>query len=322
MKRIVLTILLCVVFGYFLALLFNATKGQEMISGLFVSFLAVGIYLIILNIIFGEIIPISDPTLVARAGEGIKTTISLPKAMYQGLDSMWSIPFRQFLIGVYVLFLAFEAFALVRKIRRHSLWVGNAAALLAGTAVFCYLAFDKTIVRAMSRFRCPGVTFLVGLAVAALTWWLMKTKLGHDFSAIRSDRGISASVGIDVDKTRMVAIILSTVLAGLGQLVYIQNVGTLNTYGMHNSLSTFAIAAILIGGATIDHATVKDALLGTVLFHCIYSAAPNATKNLLGNTQLGEYFRMFLCYGVIAVAIVLFALKEVRNAKNKMKGTA
>ena len=117
----------------------------------------------------------------------------------------------------------------------------------------------------------------------------------------------------------MIAIILSTVFAGLGQLVYIQNMGTLRTYGMQNTVATFAIAAILIGGATIKKANMKNAVFGTILFHIIYSTAPNAAKNVFGNIQIGEYFRVFMCYGVIAVAIVMFAVQEAQNARRKLK---
>ena len=306
----VLTIVICVICGYLLALLFNATKGQEMISGLFMGFLATGVYMFILMVILGGIIKLSDSTLVSQYGAPIKVTINLPKTMYLGLDNMVSIPFMYLIYFAYAALLAYCVVKTAQKIRaKKSVWLLVIAAA-ASTACVLFFMLNKTASNMFSRYKLPLVTFMLSVAVALVTWWLGKTKLGHDFLAIKNDMHISASVGINVNRTRMTAIILSTVFAGLGQMVYIQNMGTLMTYGMQNTVATFAIAAILIGGATIKKANLKNATLGTVLFHIIYSTAPNAAKNLFGNIQIGEYFRVFLCYGVIAVAIVMFSLRS------------
>lgn len=312
----VLTIVICIICGYLLALLFNATKGQEMISGLFMGFLATGVYMFILMVILGGIIKLSDSTLVSQYGAPIKVTINLPKTMYQGLDSMVSVPFMYLIYFVYAALLAYCAVKAVRNIRaKKSAWL---FVIVVAVCTACFLLFitNKTASSMFSRYKLPLITFLLSAAVALITWWLGRTKLGHDFLAIKNDMHISASVGINVNRTRMTAIILSTVFAGLGQMVYIQNMGTLMTYGMQNTVATFAIAAILIGGATIKKANLKNATLGTILFHIIYSTAPNAAKNLFGNIQIGEYFRVFLCYGVIAVAIVMFSLRsKARGSK-------
>ena len=316
-----LTIVICLICGYLLALLFNATKGQEMISGLFVGFLATGVYMFILMVVLGGIIKLSDSTLVSQYGAPIKVTVNLPPTMYQGLDKMISVPFTYGIWAGYAAALAACAVKIVRGARKKTkgavtpwiIW-----AVLA-TAAFLLLTLNKGFATMFARFKLPVVTLLLSALVALITWWLGKTKLGHDFLAIKNDIGISASVGIDVDKTRTTAIVLSTIFAGLGQLVYIQNMGTLMTYGMQNTVATFAIAAVLIGGATIKQANMRDAIIGTILFHIIYSTAPNAAKNIFGNIQIGEYFRVFMCYGVIAVAIVMFAIQEGRNAKAKLK---
>lgn len=320
---ILLTVVICIACGYLLGLLFNATKGQEMISGLFVGFLASGVYMFILMVILGGIIKIGDSTLVSQYGAPIKVTINLPTTMYQGLDNMISLPFT-YAIGLgYGAALVYSGVKMVQALRKKEktrAWIAMAC-MLGATGAFLFIMLYQPAYTMFRRFRFPVVTFLLSALVALITWWLGKTKLGHDFLTIKNDMTIGASVGIDVDRTRMVAIILSTVFAGLGQLVYIQNIGTLRTYGMHNTVATFAIAAILMGGATIKKANIKNAILGTVLFHIIYSTAPNAAKNMFGNIQIGEYFRVFMCYGIIAVAIVMFAIQEVRNANKKLRMT-
>src|SRR3712207_7512618 len=47
---------------------------------------------------------------------------------------------------------------------------------------------------------------------------------------------VARSSGIEVDKTRIIAIVISTVLAGIGQVIYLQNIGTMNTYNSHEQI--------------------------------------------------------------------------------------
>lgn len=62
----------------------------------------------------------------------------------------------------------------------------------------------------------------------------------------------AASVaGKNADHNRVPAIVFSSVLADWGQIIFLQNIGTLNTYNSHEQVGTFAIAALLIGGATV-----------------------------------------------------------------------
>ena len=104
--------------------------------------------------------------------------------------------------------------------------------------------------------------------------------------------------------------ILSTVLASWGQLIYLQNIGTFATYGAHTQVGTFAIAAILVGGASVQKATNRQAILGVILFHTLFIVAPLAGNELFGNPMIGEYFRVFVSYGVIAGYACMEICKE------------
>ena len=77
----------------------------------------------------------------------------------------------------------------------------------------------------------------------------------------------------NVDRTRVIAIIFSTVLAGLGHLIFAQNIGSLQTYGAHEQVGLYAGAAILVGGASIVKASNGQALLGCLLFHLLFIVA-------------------------------------------------
>ncbi len=155
--------------------------------------------------------------------------------------------------------------------------------------------------------RIPMATLLLAGALCAAIHYLMRTRLGQQMRAVGQDRHIAAVAGIDVDRTRIIAMILSTVLAAWGQLIFLQNISTLNTYNSHEQVGTFAIAALLVGGATARRATIWQAMLGLLLFHTLFVVSPLAGQAIVGIPQIGEYFRVFVAYGVIGVALALHA---------------
>ena len=177
----------------------------------------------------------------------------------------------------------------------------------------------NSIALVLYEVKVPIFTLIVIGLLCLFNILIFKTKLGQDFRTVGQNAVVANASGINVDRTRIKAIIISTVLAGWGQLIFLQNIGTLNTYGSHEQVGMFAIAAILIGGATVSKATNKQAILGVILFHMLFIVSPTAGKNLFNNAQIGEYFRVFVSYGVICVSLVLYAWKEHVKAKEELR---
>ena len=119
----------------------------------------------------------------------------------------------------------------------------------------------------------------------------------------------SQSLGIDVNKMRIIAIIISTVLAAYGQIMYLQNVGMLSVYTAQSNREIFSSAAILAGGAGIKNANIRNVFLGLFLFHFLFIVSPLAGQTLFSSVAIGEYFRTFISYAVICLAII-FNVKE------------
>lgn len=156
----------------------------------------------------------------------------------------------------------------------------------------------------------PISTLLFTLFLFLLVSYFLKTKLGQDMRAVGQDMNIAEVSGINVDRTRIIAIMMSTILAAWGQIIFLQNIGTMNTYGSHGQVGLFAVASLLVGGASVDKASWKEALIGTFLFHLLFIISPLAGQNLMNNAQIGEYFRVFIAYGVIGVALLLHAWEK------------
>lgn len=182
-------------------------------------------------------------------------------------------------------------------------------------AVVYGLTYVPAIFNILIVVKLPVMTYLCIGALCMFNNILLKTRLGQNMRTVGQSRVVANAAGIDVDKTRIIAMIFSTVLASWGQLIFLQNVGTISTYGAHTQVGQFAIAALLVGGASVQKATNKQALLGIVLFHTLFIVSPLAGKELFGDPVIGEYFRVFVSYGVIALALAMHAWKKPDKPK-------
>lgn len=166
----------------------------------------------------------------------------------------------------------------------------------------------------------PIGNFLVIAVLCLFIIWFKKSKLGQDMRTVGQDMHVARTSGIQVERTRMLAIIISTVLACYGQIIFLQNIGTMNTYNSHDQVGLFAVAALLVGGASVSRGTIPNVFIGTVLFHMVFVVSPRAGKELIGEAQLGEHFRVFISYAIIALALALYAWrKQVEKENDRRK---
>ena len=179
------------------------------------------------------------------------------------------------------------------------------------------LTYIPALFNVLIAVQLPVMTYICIGTLCVFNNLLMRTRLGQNMRAVGQNRAVANSAGIDVDKTRIIAMLFSTVLASWGQLIYLQNIGTMSTYGAHTQVGQFAITALLVGGASVQKATNKNALLGIVLFHTLFIVSPLAGKELFGDPVIGEYFRVFVSYGVIAMALAMHAWKKPGTDKSK-----
>ena len=164
--------------------------------------------------------------------------------------------------------------------------------------------------------KIPVLTLIIIALLCLFIIWFRKTKLGQDMRAVGQDMDVARDAGIKVERTRIIAIIMSTVFAGLGMVIYLQNMGNISTYSSHTQIGMFCIAALLVGGASVDRASIGNVFLGVILFHLMFIVAPKAGATITGDSMIGEYFRVFISYGVITVALIMYETKK-RRAKGK-----
>lgn len=159
----------------------------------------------------------------------------------------------------------------------------------------------------------PFIPIIFIILVTLVIKYIMGSKLGIKLKAVGSSMQNAYSLGIDVDKSRKQAIIISTMIAAIGHLMFIFDIGSLNVYTGHLNVDVFACASLLAGGASLNKANLKNVFVGVVLFHTLFIVSPLAGKALFENAAIGEYFRSFIAYSTIVFSLII----NIRNEKSK-----
>ena len=174
-------------------------------------------------------------------------------------------------------------------------------------------SIDNALAVFVGGVKIPVLTLIIIALACLFILWFRRTKLGQDMRAVGQDMEVARDAGINVERTRIISIIMSTVFAGFGMIIYLQNMGNFPTYSAHTNVGMFCIAALLVGGASVEKASIGNVFLGVILFHTMFVVAPFAGTKITGDSMIGEYFRVFISYAVITVALVMYEAKKRKS---------
>lgn len=151
-------------------------------------------------------------------------------------------------------------------------------------------------------FYIPVGMFLFFAFVSFLVWAFFRTKTGTAITAVGSNPEFARASGIDVDKMRTISVIMSTVLGAIGILVYEQSFGFIQLYMGPFYMAFPAVAAILLGGASVNKATMVNVVVGTFLFQGILTMTPSVINSVM-QTDMSEVIRIIVSNGMILYAL-------------------
>ncbi len=164
-------------------------------------------------------------------------------------------------------------------------------------------ALSKYInIRIGEFFYVPVGMFLFFAFVAFLVWAFFRTKVGTAVTAVGSNPEFARASGINVDGMRTISVILSTVLGALGILVYEQSFGFIQLYMGPFYMAFPAVAAILLGGASVNKASMVNVVVGTFLFQGILTMTPSVINSVM-QTDMSEVIRIIVSNGMILYAL-------------------
>lgn len=138
--------------------------------------------------------------------------------------------------------------------------------------------------------------------MALLVWAFFHTKRGTAMTAVGSNPVFARASGIDIDKTRTLSVIMSTWLGAIGILVYQQSFGFIQLYMGPFYMALPAVSAILIGGASVNKASILNVIVGTFLFQGIVTMTPSVMNSMI-HTDMSEVIRIVVSNGMILYAL-------------------
>ena len=154
----------------------------------------------------------------------------------------------------------------------------------------------------IGRFVIPTGAILFFALLAFLIWAFLHTKTGTAMTAVGSNPNFARAAGINVDRIRLLSVVMSTWLAAVGILVYEQGFGFVQLYNAPFNMALPAVSAILIGGATANKASITNVIIGTILFQGIVTMTPTVMNGLI-NLDISEVLRMVVSNGMILYAL-------------------
>ena len=123
-----------------------------------------------------------------------------------------------------------------------------------------FLAFQ------IGDFTIPTGLLLFMLFSCFVVWMFSRSRTGQAMQAVGNNPRFAESVGINVDKMRIIGTVFSTVLGAVGILVYSQSYGFMQLYTAPRQMGFIAASAILIGGASTSRCKISHVLIGCLLY--------------------------------------------------------
>jgi simple sugar transport system permease protein len=153
-----------------------------------------------------------------------------------------------------------------------------------------------------------GLILFVAL-VCFIFYIFSKSRVGIGMKTVGDNPEFATAIGLNVNAYRILGTILSTVLGGVGMVVYAQSFGYLQLYQAPLMMAFPAVAAILIGGATAKKANISFVIIGTILFQGLMTISLPVASNFFmtfanfDGGNISEVFRMIVQNGIILYAL-------------------
>ena len=154
----------------------------------------------------------------------------------------------------------------------------------------------------IGKLVIPTGTLLFFTLLALAMWAFLHTKTGTAMTAVGSNPTFAKAAGINVDRIRLLSVVMSTWLAAVGILVYEQGFGFVQLYMAPFYMALPAVSAILIGGASVNKASIMNVIIGTILYQGIVTMTPTIMNNMI-HMDLSEVVRIIISQGMILYAL-------------------
>jgi simple sugar transport system permease protein len=150
--------------------------------------------------------------------------------------------------------------------------------------------------------KIPTGAILFFILVSLVIWAFFHLKIGTALTAVGSNPMYARASGIDVNKMRIISVVISTMLGAMGIVVYQQSFGFIQLYDGPLYMAFPAVAAILIGGAGVNKASLTNVFLGVTLYQGILTMTPLIFNAVL-KLDMSDVIRIIVSNGMILYAL-------------------
>ena len=144
-----------------------------------------------------------------------------------------------------------------------------------------------------------------------LVWLFFRTRTGQAMSAVGQNPEFARASGVDTNKMRILSVIFSTVIGAVGIIVYAQSYGFVQLYLAPLYMAFPAVAAVLLGGASLSRVSIGHVLAGAFLFQGLLTMTPSVINSALKGIDISEVLRVIVSNGMIIYALTR-KTREVR----------
>ena len=151
----------------------------------------------------------------------------------------------------------------------------------------------------------PTGTLLLFGVFALIVYMFFRSKTGIAISAVGMNPVFAKATGVNVDRSRIIANMMSTCLGAVGIIVYAQGFGFVQFYDAPLLMAFPAVAAVLVGGASAQRSKVTNVVVGCFLFQGLLTTAPPVVGRLLQDVDadITNPVRLIVQYGIILYAL-------------------
>lgn len=161
---------------------------------------------------------------------------------------------------------------------------------------------DFLSIKVTESFTIPIGMFVFFAIMALIVWGFFKTKIGTAITAVGSNPEYARASGISVNKMRTISVVFSTIIAAVGIIVYQQAFGFIQMFGAPLAFVFPSVAAVLLGGASVNKATIMNVIIGTLLYQGIVTMTPSVINSAI-NIDVSETIRLIVSNGMIVYAL-------------------
>jgi simple sugar transport system permease protein len=151
-------------------------------------------------------------------------------------------------------------------------------------------------------FEFPTGAILFFALMAVIMWLFMRSRTGTALTAVGSNPDFARAGGVSVNKCRIIGVVISSVYGAIGILTYQQGFGFIQLYQAPLYMAFPAVAAVLLGGASVNKASILNVVVGTFLFQSILTMTPSVINKIL-QTDMSEVIRILISNGMIIYAL-------------------